>query len=139
MEPGMNHNAVMDHRMVTDMVLLGGDVAEPVRAELCYHRKDPLAVEMRLSIARSPAVSWTFGRDLLIEGLRRPSGIGDVRFCPVHESVIIELHSCSGQAVLLSHLPDMAAFVAHIVSVVPIGAEIGRDDMERELLELGQL
>jgi len=134
----MKHNAVIGHRMVTDMVLLGGEVAEPVLAELRYHRRDPLAVEMRLSLAPSPAVSWVFGRDLLIEGLRRPSGIGDVRIYPVHESVIIELRSCSGKAVLLGHLPDMADFVAQIVSAVPVGAEIGRDDLERELLELGQ-
>lgn len=135
----MKHNAVIGHRMVTDMALLGGDVAEPVRAELRYHRRDPLAVEMRLSIARSPAVSWVFGRDLLIEGLRRPSGIGDVRIYPVHESVIIELRSCSGKAVLLSYLPDMAEFVEHIVSAVPVGAEISLEDVDRELLELGHL
>ena len=134
----MKHDAVIGHRMVTDMVLLGGDVAEPVRAELRYHRRDPLAVEMRLSIARSPAVSWVFGRDLLIEGLRRPSGIGDVRFYPVHESVIIELRSAAGKAVLLSYLPDVEGFVQHIVSAVPVGAEIAHDDVERELLELGQ-
>ena len=138
LEPAMKHNAVMGHRMVTEMVLLGGDVAEPVRAELRYHRKDPLAVEMRLSIGKSPAVSWVFGRDLLIEGLRRPSGVGDVRFYPVHESVIIELRSCTGKAVLLSYLPDMADFVAHIVAAVPVGTEVGREDVERELLELGQ-
>src|SRR5664279_3785581 len=134
----MKHNAVMGHRMVTEMVLLGGDVAEPVRAELRYHRKDPLAVEMRLSIGKSPAVSWVFGRDLLIEGLRRPSGVGDVRLYPVNESVIIELRSTSGRAVLLSYLPDLADFVEHIVSVVPVGGEIAHDDVERELLELGQ-
>jgi hypothetical protein len=134
----MNHNTVMGHRMVTDMVLLGGDGVEPVRAELRYHRRDPLAVEMRLSIARSPAVSWVFGRDLLIDGLRRPSGIGDVRIYPVHESVIIELRSAAGKAVLLSYLPDLADFVAHIVAAVPVGAEIAHDDIERELLELGQ-
>ena len=134
----MKHNAVMGHRMVTEMVLLGGDVPEPVRAELRYHRKDPLAVEMRLSIGKSPAVSWVFGRDLLIEGLRRPSGVGDVRFYPVHESVLVELRSCTGKAVLLSYLPDMADFVAHIVAAVPVGTEVGREDVERELLELGQ-
>ena len=138
LEPAMKHNAVMGHRMVTEMVLLGGDVAEPVRAELRYHRKDPLAVEMRLSIGKSPAVSWVFGRDLLIEGLRRPSGVGDVRFYPVHESVLVELRSCTGKAVLLSYLPDMADFVAHIVAAVPVGTEVGREDVERELLELGQ-
>ena len=138
LEPAMKHNAVMGHRMVTEMVLLGGDVAEPVRAELRYHRKDPLAVEMRLSIGKSPVVSWVFGRDLLIEGLRRPSGVGDVRFYPVHESVLVELRSCTGKAVLLSYLPDMADFVAHIVAAVPVGTEVGREDVERELLELGQ-
>lgn len=134
----MNHNAVMGHRMVTDMVLLGDDGVEPVSAEFRYHRRDPLAVEMRLSIARNPAVSWMFGRDLLIEGLRRRTGVGDVRIYPVHESVIIELRSAAGKAVLLSYLPDIEGFVQHIVSAVPVGAEIAHDDIERELLELGQ-
>ena len=135
----MNHNAVTGHRMVTDMALLGGDGAEPVRAEMRYSRSDPLAVEMRLSVDGDPAVSWVFGRDLLIEGLRRPTGIGDVRLYPVHESVIIELRSPSGTAVLLSYLPDLASFVDHIVSVVPVGGEIAHDDVERELIELGRL
>ncbi|HYN72033.1 MAG TPA: SsgA family sporulation/cell division regulator [Nakamurella sp.] len=134
----MNHNTVMGHRMVTDMLLLGDAGAESVRAELRYSRRDPLAVEMRLSIDREPAVGWVFGRDLLIEGLRRPSGVGDVRLYPVNESVIIELRSTSGRAVLLSYLPDLADFVKHIVSVVPVGGEIAHDDIERELLELGQ-
>ena len=134
----MNHNAVMGHRMVTDMVLLGDHGVEPVSAEFRYQRRDPLAVEMRLSIARNPPVSWMFGRDLLIEGLRRPAGVGDVRIYPVHESVIIELRSAAGKAVLLSYLPDIEGFVQHIVSAVPVGAEIAHDDIERELLELGQ-
>ena len=134
----MNHNTVMGHRMVTDMVLLGGDGVEPVRAELRHHRRDPLAVEMRLSIDREPAVGWVFARDLLIQGLHRPSGIGDVRLYPVNESVIIELRSAAGKAVLLSYLPDIEGFVRHIVSAVPVGAEIAHDDVERELFELGQ-
>ena len=135
----MNHHAVKGHRMVTDMVLLGGDDAAPVRAELRYYRSDPLAVEMRLTVGGEPAVSWVFGRDLLIEGLRRPCGIGDVRIYPVHESVIITLRSTAGTAVLLSYLPDLDRFVDHILHDVPAGAEITHDDIEREVTELRQL
>ena len=134
----MNHHAVKGHRMVTDMVLLGGDDAAPVRAEVRYYRSDPLAVEMRLSVDGEPAVSWVFGRDLLIEGLRRPCGVGDVRLYPVHESVIITLCSTAGKAVLLSYLPDLDRFVDHILSDVPAGTEITHDDIERELAELGR-
>lgn len=134
----MNHHAVKGHRMVTDMVLLGGDDAAPVRAELRYYRSDPLAVEMRLSVDGEPAVSWVFGRDLLIEGLRRPCGVGDVQLYPVHESVIITLRSTAGKAVLLSYLPDLDRFVDHILHDVPAGAEITHDDIERELTEFGR-
>ncbi len=134
----MNHPSVRGHRMVTDMVLLGGDDAAPVRAELRYYRSDPLAVEMRLSVDGEPAVAWVFGRDLLIEGLRRPCGVGDVRFYPVHESVIITLRSTAGKAVLLSYLPDLDRFVDHILHDVPAGAEITHDDIERELTEFGR-
>jgi len=135
----MDHHAVKGHRMVTDMALLGGEDAAPVRAELRYYRSDPLAVEMQLSVDGEPTVSWVFGRDLLIEGLRRPCGTGDVRLYPVHESVIITLHSTAGKAVLLSYLPDLDRFASHILSDVPAGTEITHDDIERELIELCQL
>ncbi len=133
----MKHHAAVGHRMITDMVLLGGDRVSPVHAELRYYRKDPLAVQLRLSIGRSPTVLWVFSRDLLMTGLRRPSGVGDVRLCPTHDTMIIELRSVAGKAVLLAYLPDVASFLDHTVSFVPVGSETALDDIDGELIELG--
>ena len=69
----------------------------PLEAELQYDPSDPYAVTTVFMTGRSQ-VRWTFGRDLLTEGLYEPSGDGDVHVWPCldvdgHAVVIIELCS----------------------------------------------
>src|SRR5436305_4454074 len=49
----------------------------PLEAELHYDPSDPYAVTTVFMTGASQ-VRWTFGRELLVEGLYEPSGDGDV-------------------------------------------------------------
>jgi hypothetical protein len=109
-----------------------------VHAEFRYRCVDSLAVELRLSLGRFQAVSWTFSRDLLIAGMRRPSGTGDVRTYPCGDVVLIELRSSVDEhALLLADRLPIEQFLDHTVSIVPIGSEIGHYDVDAEWIRLG--
>ena len=124
------------HQMITvssEMLLISDPV---LHAELRYYRDDPFAVQMLLSIDQSPAICWTFSRDLLITGATMPSGVGDVQVYPTHDWVIIELRSGTSGVALLAYAPDLALFIDRTLAVVPIAGELNCYDIEGELLLL---
>ena len=132
------HTAAV-HQMITaasEMLLISDPAIPVVHAELRYYRDDPFAVQLLLSIERSPAICWTFSRDLLITGATMPSGVGDVQVYPTHDGVIIELRSGTSGVALLAYAPDIARFIDRTLAVVPIDAELDCYDIEGELLLL---
>ena len=72
------------------MLLVSDDSLPLVHAQFRYRSVDPFAVQLRVSVVRFQAISWTFSRDLLIAGTSRPSGIGDVRIYPGGDGLLIE-------------------------------------------------
>ena len=127
-----------DQHLTTEMLLVGDDSVQPVHADLCYRWVDPFAVQLRLSLGRFQAVSWTFSRDLLIAGISHPSGIGDVRIYPGGDGLLIELRSTAAvRALLLADRLKIERFLDHTVFNVPIGSEIEHYDVDAELIRLG--
>ena len=119
------------------MLLVSDGSLPPVHAEFRYRCGDPFAVQLRLSLGRFQAVSWTFGRDLLIAGMRHPSGIGDVRIYPCADGVLIELRSTTDpHALLLADRPPIEQFLHHTLSIVPIGSEIEHYHLDADLIRL---
>ena len=117
----------------TEMILIS-DVAIPaVDAELRYHTNDPFAIQLLLSVDRGPAISWVFGRELLVNGVGMPAGIGDVQVFPTHDGVIIELRSGDAAARLLAHIPDIVDFTDRTLELVPLGTEMDHSDLDSEL------
>lgn len=102
----------------------------PVRTRLSYSGLDPLAVTMTFMTAER-GVRWTFARDLLFEGMRRPVGEGDVHVHPRDEAVRLALHSPSGKAEFVIDPFDLAVFLDETQAVVPRGSEIDAADLER--------
>lgn len=101
--------------------------ATPMQADLSYNPHDPYAVTAIFQTAAGE-VCWTFGRDLLIDGLYEPSGDGDVHVWPCldahgHAVVIIELCSPDGEALVQVKTGDLTAFVERMTAVVPVGEE----------------
>ncbi len=54
-----------------------------VPVEIQYESREPYAVRMTFHLPGDPPLIWVFGRELLFEGIHRPSGEGDVRIAPI--------------------------------------------------------
>lgn len=96
-------------------------------AEFTYDPIDPWAVAMTLSTVSGP-VTWTFSRDLLIEGQFEPTGDGDVHVWPClspcgEAVVIVELDAPSGETLLQFPTRAIQDFVYASLEAVPAGAE----------------
>ena len=127
----------LDQYVVTQMLLVSDESLPLVQAEFHYRLCDAFAVQLRLSLDRFHAISWTFSRDLLIAGVSRPSGLGDVRIYPGGDGVLIELRSAPDPpAVLLADRRHIEQFLRRSVSIVPIGSEIERYDIDSGLIRL---
>ncbi|WNI14287.1 SsgA family sporulation/cell division regulator [Actinacidiphila sp. ITFR-21] len=71
----------------TGCLELPGEEVALVGAELVYRPGDCLAVRMALRGPDGTEVGWTFGWELLGQGLTGPAGQGDVRVRPVRDPV----------------------------------------------------
>jgi hypothetical protein len=106
----------------------------PIDAELHYDPSDPYAVTTVFMTGTSQ-VRWTFGRDLLVEGLYEPSGDGDVHVWPCldsdgHAVVIIELCSPDGEALVQAKTGDLSSFVDRMSKAVELGGESAHLDID---------
>lgn len=112
----------------------------PVRVRMRFLRSDPHAVYLQFCGTVGGDVEWVFARSLLVEGLRRRVGAGDVRIAPLPTSggavVLIELRGANGSAVCHAPAADVAAFLTSAEQVVPVGAESEVVDVDAELLAL---
>ncbi|MFD8221711.1 SsgA family sporulation/cell division regulator [Streptomyces sp. NPDC059697] len=126
--------------MVTVHVSVPDELSAPLPAELHYDMTDPYAVRLSLGAPATRPVDWVFARSLLMEGLRRPTGTGDVLVIPRHRchphSVRIVLRSVAGAALIDIAESAVAAFVQQTVSLVPPGTESLHIDIDRVLAEL---
>ena len=109
----------------------------PIEAELHYDPRDPYAVTA-VFMTGSSQVRWTFGRDLLLEGLYEPSGDGDVHVWPCldsdgHAVVIIELCSPDGEALVQARTGDLSNFVERMAKAVEPGTESSYVDVDAAL------
>ncbi|MEO5652816.1 MAG: SsgA family sporulation/cell division regulator [Marmoricola sp.] len=95
--------------------------------ELHFDAHEPYAVTLRVRTA-ARSVDWVFSRELLADGLLRPSGSGDVQVWPCHNVrgdavAVIELHAPTGKALLRTPAPAVQEFVNEIFAAVPLGTE----------------
>jgi hypothetical protein len=105
----------------------GNGAVTPIEARLQYDPSDPYAVTA-VFLTGGGEVRWTFGRDLLLEGVIEPTGDGDVHVWPCMDSdgrpvVLIELCSPDGEALVQSRTGDLTAFLGRVTAAVPPGTE----------------
>ncbi|WP_165986528.1 SsgA family sporulation/cell division regulator [Streptomyces sp. YIM 98790] len=109
----------------------------PVAARLAYRSDDPFAVHIVFHITSEAPVHWTFARDLLVEGVFRPAGHGDVRVWPGRADgrpvVCMALSSPDGDALLHAPVAPVSAWLERTLRVVPSGAEAGQLGLEEGL------
>jgi len=111
-----------------------------LQAELRYDPRDPYAVTAVFMTGATP-VRWTFGRDLLIEGLYEPTGDGDVHVWPCLDAdgravVIIELCSPDGEALVQARTGDLSTFVERMNQAVEPGSESDHLDIDAALASI---
>ncbi|MBV7698925.1 SsgA family sporulation/cell division regulator [Streptomyces sp. TRM70350] len=113
----------------------------PVAARLGYRTDDPYAVHIGFHINSEHPVNWTFARDLLVEGVFRPCGHGDVRVWPSKVNgrgvVLMALSSPDGDALLEAPAAQVSAWLERTLRVMPPGSEgeqLGIDDALAQLL-----
>jgi hypothetical protein len=97
-----------------------------IDADLVFDPHDPYA--MSIVFRTSAPVTWTFGRDLLVDGLYEPAGEGDVQVWPCLAEagtavVMLELFAPDGAVVLQVPSRVVADFVTRMLHAVPLGAE----------------
>ncbi|MFD0315283.1 SsgA family sporulation/cell division regulator [Streptomyces flavalbus] len=122
-------------------LVLSPEESVPVPARLGYRSDDPYAVHITFHINSDVPVHWTFARDLLVEGVFRPCGGGDVRVWPSRAEgrgvVLMALSSPDGEALLEAPTAQVSAWLERTLRAVPPGtegAQLGIDAALDELL-----
>ncbi|MFI7098455.1 SsgA family sporulation/cell division regulator [Streptomyces sp. NPDC050161] len=124
-------------------LVVSAERSVPVPARLTYRTDDPYAVHVTFHIGSDAPVNWTFARELLVEGVFRPCGHGDVRVWPTkldgRSLVCMALSSPDGDALLEAPAAAVSAWLERTLRVVPPGSEqehLGIDKGLSELLTL---
>lgn len=108
--------------------------------DLRYRTSDPYAVSIDFRSSRG-TVTWTFGRDLLAQGLHEPAGLGDVHVWPSTDHagrpvVAIALKAPTGSVTLTASRKSVASFVRRALRVVAPGAESAYVDVDAVVARL---
>ncbi|MBY8887982.1 SsgA family sporulation/cell division regulator [Streptomyces sp. PTM05] len=132
-------HTVVERELELNLVL-SPERSVPVPARLVYRADDPFAVHITFHIGSDSPVNWTFARELLVEGVFRPCGHGDVRIWPTkvegRSVVCLALSSPDGNALLEAASSPVAAWLERTLRVVPPGSEHEQLGMEDGLSRL---
>ncbi|MFJ5229180.1 SsgA family sporulation/cell division regulator [Kitasatospora sp. NPDC088391] len=122
--------------LVMDL-LLSPEEAFPVPARLVYSPDDPYAVHVSFHVDSEQPIGWFFARDLLAQGLLRPTGLGDVRIWPAavdgRRMVTLMLCAPEGDAFLQAPAALVAPWIRRTLRAVPPGGPAERDRVDRAL------
>jgi hypothetical protein len=114
----------------------------PVVTRWSYSVSDPFAVSLAVRTRHDRWVEWLVARELVVDALYGPSGIGDVRMSPQvvqgYDIVQIEIHSHDGSAVLEVDRDLLRAFVEASLELVALGDESDRMDLDVEIAKITQ-
>ncbi|MEV6106932.1 SsgA family sporulation/cell division regulator [Streptomyces sp. NPDC051940] len=111
-----------------------------VPARLTYRTADPYAVHITFHVGSAAPVNWTFARELLVEGVFRACGHGDVRIWPTKVAgqnvVCLALTSPDGDALLEAPSGILSMWLERTMRLVPPGREIDQLGMDEALTRL---
>jgi hypothetical protein len=122
----------MDSKLVTSttavqIATVDAEVEKTLVAEFVFDAADACAVTMVIQTVSGP-VTWTFARELLVDGQYEPTGDGDVHVWPCLNTtgeavVIIELSSPAGETLLQFPTRAIQDFIISALKQVPLGRE----------------
>jgi sporulation and cell division protein SsgA len=120
-----------------DMFALLHEAAAPVVTRWSYCADDPYAVTIEIQTRGDRWVDWVLARELLVEGLSEPAGIGDVRVRPASmgewDVTLVEICSPDGHALLEVDRDLLQQFVQATIDLVPLGSEGMVVDIDAEI------
>ena len=120
-------------------LLVGSDTL-PVPVLLKYSQNNPFEVQAQFGGIANGGVEWVFARDLMRDGLEKPSGDGDVNLSPTEingdKYLTIKLTSPYGKAVMEVPSSEIEAFLALTADAVPYGEEALFGDFESAINDL---
>ncbi|MFD1831819.1 SsgA family sporulation/cell division regulator [Streptomyces desertarenae] len=129
----------IERELALDLVL-SPERSTTVPARLTYHVRDPYAVHITFDALSDRPVRWTFARELLLEGVLRPCGQGDVRVWPAAVEgrgvVCVALSSPAGDALLRAPAKAVTAWLERTLRAVPPGREGGHLGLDEGLERL---
>ncbi|MFF9015236.1 SsgA family sporulation/cell division regulator [Streptomyces sp. NPDC014870] len=132
-------NTVVERELELKLVL-SPERSIPVPARLVYRTDDPYAVHITFHIGSEYPVNWTFARELLVEGVFRPCGHGDVRIWPTkvdgRNVVLMALSSPDGDALLEAPSAQVSAWLERTLRAVPPGTESEQLGIDEGLADL---
>ncbi len=133
-------HSVVERELELNLVL-SPERSVPVPARFVYRTDDPHAAHITFHVGSDRPVKWTFARELLVEGVFRPCGHGDVRIWPTkvdgRSVVLMALSSPDGDALLEAPATVLSAWLERTLRAVPPGTEserLGIDDGLADLL-----
>ena len=139
MNPETNADTRID-RVSQDMFAVLHGQEAPLLTRWSYRSDDPFAVMMSISRPSGRWIDWLLSRDLLIEGLTGPSGVGDVRVAPFTDEEFdvleVRIGDDEGFASLEFDRDLIERFVEASFEIVPAGAESGLIDVEAEIAKI---
>jgi hypothetical protein len=119
--------------------LVSEELSFRIPVELSYETCDPYAVRLTFHLPGDAPVTWAFGRELLVDGVARPCGEGDVRVSPAGSEtlgdVLIRLQVGADQALFRSSVAPLVAFLDRTDKLVPLGQEGALADFDAHLDE----
>ncbi|MER8068355.1 MULTISPECIES: SsgA family sporulation/cell division regulator [Streptomyces] len=124
--------------------LVSEELSFRIPVELHYEVRDPYAVRMTFHLPGDAPVTWTFGRELLLDGINTPSGDGDVHIAPTTPEELSDVHMRlqvgDDHALFRVSAAPLVAFLDRTDRLVPLGQERTLSDFEGNLEEaLGRI
>ncbi|MEU0278245.1 SsgA family sporulation/cell division regulator [Streptomyces sp. NPDC088147] len=124
--------------------LVSEELSFRIPVELHYEMRDPYAVRMTFHLPGDAPVTWTFGRELLLDGINTPSGDGDVHIAPTTPEDLSDVHMRlqvgDDHALFRVSAAPLVAFLDRTDRLVPLGQERTLSDFEGNLEEaLGRI
>jgi hypothetical protein len=124
--------------------LVSEELSFRIPVELHYKVADPYAVRMTFHLPGDAPVTWTFGRELLLDGINTPSGDGDVHIAPTTPEDLSDVHMRlqvgHDHALFRVSAAPLVAFLDRTDRLVPLGQERTLSDFEGSLEEeLGRI
>ncbi|MFC1429120.1 SsgA family sporulation/cell division regulator [Streptacidiphilus sp. N1-3] len=121
-------------------LILSPERSIPVPARLSYRVDDPYAVHITFHLGQDTPVTWVFARELLVEGVFRACGQGDVRIWPTRLAgrnvICLALSSPAGDALLEAPAGAVAGWLERSLRRVPPGREDAGLDVDGALAAL---